>query len=123
MKMRMHGQEIAVVFLYFLSRITDCWCGAESSPLQKSLSSFFQLHHHLFSLLISLPKGVAGIISSEWHSRFLRRSSKVFISNHSLSVFDAAFSELQQQYTNYKNSLQQLAQRIGEIEQDTEEHK
>lgn len=31
--------------------------------------------------------------------------------------------ELQQQYTNYKNSLQQLAQRIGEIEQDTEEHK
>lgn len=32
-------------------------------------------------------------------------------------------TELQQQYTNYKNSLQQLAQRIGEIEQDTEEHK
>ncbi|KAL2059299.1 hypothetical protein ABVK25_000591 [Lepraria finkii] len=31
--------------------------------------------------------------------------------------------ELQQQYTNYKNNLQQLAQRIGEIEQDTEEHK
>ncbi|KAK0515995.1 hypothetical protein JMJ35_002029 [Cladonia borealis] len=31
--------------------------------------------------------------------------------------------ELQQQYTNYKNSLQQLAQRIGDIEQDTEEHK
>lgn len=32
-------------------------------------------------------------------------------------------AELQQQYTNYKNNLQQLAQRIGEIEQDTEEHK
>ena len=32
-------------------------------------------------------------------------------------------TELQQQYTNYKNNLQQLAQRIGEIEQDTEEHK
>lgn len=31
--------------------------------------------------------------------------------------------ELQQQYTNYKNNLQQLAQRIGEIEQDAEEHK
>lgn len=31
--------------------------------------------------------------------------------------------ELQQQYTNYKNSLQQLAQRIGDIEQDAEEHK
>ena len=31
--------------------------------------------------------------------------------------------ELQQQYTNYKNNLQQLAQRIGDIEQDAEEHK
>jgi len=31
--------------------------------------------------------------------------------------------ELQQQYTNYKNNLQQLAQRIGDIEQETEEHK
>ena len=32
-------------------------------------------------------------------------------------------AELQQQYTNYKNNLQQLAQRIGDIEQDAEEHK
>ncbi|KAL9125686.1 MAG: hypothetical protein Q9217_005145 [Psora testacea] len=31
--------------------------------------------------------------------------------------------ELQQQYTNYKNNLQQLAQRIGDIEQDAEEHR
>ncbi|KAG7005974.1 prefoldin subunit 2 [Physcia stellaris] len=31
--------------------------------------------------------------------------------------------ELQQQYTNYKNSLQQLAQKIGDVEADTEEHK
>ena len=31
--------------------------------------------------------------------------------------------ELQLQYTNYKNSLQQLAQKIGDVEQETEEHK
>ncbi|KAI4163806.1 MAG: hypothetical protein LQ342_002579 [Letrouitia transgressa] len=31
--------------------------------------------------------------------------------------------ELQQQYTNYKNNLQQLAQRIGDVEQEAEEHK
>ncbi|KAI9682468.1 MAG: hypothetical protein M1829_000260 [Trizodia sp. TS-e1964] len=31
--------------------------------------------------------------------------------------------ELQHQYTTYKNNLQQLAQKIGDIEQDTEEHK
>ncbi|KAL9608189.1 MAG: hypothetical protein Q9167_006967 [Letrouitia subvulpina] len=32
-------------------------------------------------------------------------------------------AELQQQYTNYKNNLQQLAQRIGDVEQEAEEHK
>lgn len=32
-------------------------------------------------------------------------------------------AELQQQYTSYKNNLQQLAERIGSVEQETEEHK
>ncbi|KAJ5364060.1 uncharacterized protein N7496_009773 [Penicillium cataractarum] len=31
--------------------------------------------------------------------------------------------ELQNQYTNFKNTLQQLAQKIGDIEQEAEEHK
>ncbi|KAF8475881.1 Prefoldin beta-like protein [Kalaharituber pfeilii] len=31
--------------------------------------------------------------------------------------------ELQLQYSNYKSTLQQLAQKIGDIEQETEEHK
>ncbi|KAJ6036481.1 hypothetical protein N7540_000760 [Penicillium herquei] len=31
--------------------------------------------------------------------------------------------ELQLQYTNFKNTLQQLAQKIGDIEQEAEEHK
>ncbi|KAJ5629158.1 Prefoldin [Penicillium herquei] len=31
--------------------------------------------------------------------------------------------ELQGQYTNFKNTLQQLAQKIGDIEQEAEEHK
>ncbi|KZF26143.1 prefoldin subunit 2 [Xylona heveae TC161] len=31
--------------------------------------------------------------------------------------------ELQAQYTTYKNNLQQIAQKIGDIEQETEEHK
>ncbi|RAL09857.1 putative prefoldin subunit 2 [Aspergillus homomorphus CBS 101889] len=31
--------------------------------------------------------------------------------------------ELQLQYSNYKNTLQQLAQKIGDIEQEAEEHK
>ncbi|EAA59504.1 hypothetical protein AN4033.2 [Aspergillus nidulans FGSC A4] len=30
--------------------------------------------------------------------------------------------ELQAQYTNFKNTLQQLAQKIGDIEQEAEEH-
>ncbi|MCJ1331463.1 hypothetical protein MMC10_008154 [Thelotrema lepadinum] len=31
--------------------------------------------------------------------------------------------ELQQQYSTYKNNLQQLAQKIGDVEQEAEEHK
>ncbi|KAI9727977.1 MAG: hypothetical protein M1828_005382 [Chrysothrix sp. TS-e1954] len=31
--------------------------------------------------------------------------------------------ELQVQYQNYKNNLQQLAQKIGEVESEAEEHK
>ncbi|KAI4249842.1 MAG: hypothetical protein LQ352_005534 [Teloschistes flavicans] len=38
---------------------------------------------------------------------------------HSLTIQ----AELQQQYTTYKNNLQQLAERIGSVEQETEEHK
>lgn len=33
------------------------------------------------------------------------------------------FIELQNTYTNYKSTLQQLAQKIGDVEQDAEEHK
>jgi hypothetical protein len=32
-------------------------------------------------------------------------------------------SELQPQYTNFKTTLQSLAQKVGEIEQEIEEHK
>jgi prefoldin subunit 2 len=31
--------------------------------------------------------------------------------------------DLQVTYSNYKNTLQQIAQRIGDIEQEAEEHK
>lgn len=31
--------------------------------------------------------------------------------------------DLQTQYTNYKNALQQIAQKIGDVEQEAEEHK
>ncbi|KAI9695627.1 MAG: hypothetical protein M1820_008474 [Bogoriella megaspora] len=31
--------------------------------------------------------------------------------------------ELQTQYSTYKNNLQQIAQKIGDVEQETEEHK
>ena len=42
---------------------------------------------------------------------------------HSLRSTLTVTIDLQQQYTNYKNSLQQLAQKIGDVEVDTEEHK
>jgi prefoldin subunit 2 len=32
-------------------------------------------------------------------------------------------ADLQVQYTTYKNTLQQIAQKIGDVEQEAEEHK
>lgn len=36
---------------------------------------------------------------------------------------DAVRTDLQVTYSNYKNTLQQIAQKIGDIEQEAEEHK
>jgi len=38
-------------------------------------------------------------------------------------MYTNAMPDLQSQYTNYKNTLQSLAQKVGEIEQEIEEHK
>ena len=38
-------------------------------------------------------------------------------------MFAKAMTDLQSQYTNYKTTLQSLAQKVGEIEQEIEEHK
>lgn len=38
-------------------------------------------------------------------------------------IADTSNVELQIQYQSYKNNLQQLAQKIGDVEQETEEHK
>ncbi len=50
-------------------------------------------------------------ITSSWSAYFYSRSLQVVL------------LELQLQYTTYKNQLQQLAQKIGDIEQEAEEHK
>lgn len=54
----------------------------------------------------------------------MRRSSKVKLSSNFPNEFGAnGHTELQAQYTNYKNTLQKIAQQIGDIEQDSDEHK
>ena len=70
-------------------------------------------------------------IQELWHKlSLLQRSNKVLRQSLSpklifivLPLLTIHYIELQQQYTNYKNSLQQLAQKIGDVEADTEEHK
>ena len=49
-------------------------------------------------------------------SRFGTHGSEVRHANK------ARNAELQLQYTNYKNGLQQIAQKIGDVEQEAEEH-
>lgn len=52
-----------------------------------------------------------------------RKSNKAGKTTSARELHSDRQPELQQQYTNYKNNLQQLAQRIGDIEQDAEEHR
>ena len=39
------------------------------------------------------------------------------------TVINDNSTDLQLQYTTYKNTLQQIAQKIGDVEQEAEEHK
>ena len=45
-----------------------------------------------------------------------------FIPDRGLLI-NVELTELQLQYSTYKNNLQQIAQKIGDVEQETEEHK
>ncbi|KAI4138643.1 MAG: hypothetical protein LQ341_004576, partial [Variospora aurantia] len=57
---------------------------------------------------------------------FVKSSHYVFAPWRTLTQKLACVSlhaDLQQQYTTYKNNLQQLAEKIGNVEQETEEHK
>lgn len=49
----------------------------------------------------------------------LRLAGPLLSQRHKLSIL----SDLQSAYSNYKNTLQQIAQKIGDIEQEAEEHK
>lgn len=60
-----------------------------------------------------------------WLPPRLQRSNKVS-STTSIEILPASeliSVELQLQYTNYKNTLQQLASKIGDVEQEAEEHR
>ncbi len=39
------------------------------------------------------------------------------------SLTSASLPDLQTQYSNFKNALQQIGQKIGDVEQEAEEHK
>jgi hypothetical protein len=42
---------------------------------------------------------------------------------HRVGYVADSMPDLQVQYSNYKNTLQQIAQKIGDVEQEAEEHK
>merc|ERR1712000_54186 len=44
-------------------------------------------------------------------------------SNMGQQITQKKQQELQQQYSNYKNTLQQIASKIGDVESEAEEHK
>jgi len=63
-------------------------------------------------------------VIQKWHNKYLRRSSKV--SQHRRACRGGKLirgKELQTQYSTYKETLQAIAQKIGDVEQEAEEHK
>ena len=52
-----------------------------------------------------------------------KQQGKQSRSSVSCSIRLMPSTELQMQYTNYKDTLQAVAQKIGDVEQETEEHK
>jgi len=45
------------------------------------------------------------------------------LNRYGTTNYSTEATELQQQYSNYKNGLQQIAQKIGDVESEAEEHK
>jgi hypothetical protein len=59
-----------------------------------------------------------------WHPiKSVLRSNRVRSLGLRSEIWLSGAVELQAQYSNYKNTLQSLAQKAGDIEQEIEEHK
>lgn len=106
---------------------------------------FFSWHHREHSTtnsdirprIATAASRCADIAGTPWlvnSSKSIRRSSRVReISVLSLSrwsaqrcrwlTMESRWTELQLQYTNFKNTLQQMAQKVGDMEQEGEEHR
>lgn len=52
-----------------------------------------------------------------------RKQQGTYLIAHWNYLLADTLSELQNQYTNYKNGLQQIASKIGDVETEAEEHK
>lgn len=100
-------------------------------------------HHHLIFACLStraqlvflisvnlglLVFGFFPVVPLQWRAlsrQSLPKNSKVGVKSGSGAVdpWTDGSEDLQNQYTAYKNLLQQLAQKIGDVEQEAEEHK
>ncbi|KAH7416996.1 Prefoldin subunit-domain-containing protein [Cadophora sp. MPI-SDFR-AT-0126] len=61
--------------------------------------------------------------SSNFRREQTSSSTTTSYTNMAQQITQKKQQELQQQYTNYKNGLQQIASKIGDVESEAEEHK
>ena len=67
---------------------------------------------------------LANITFSKCRNKFQPKSSRVCVGSSSWPFLaDRDSTELQAQYSNYKETLQAIAQKIGDVETEAEEHK
>ena len=86
----------------------------------RSLALMFPPPRDLAYIYLSDTAGVNGFQPGRRASEAARWAPATSSSNEETLI---DISDLQTQYTNYKNNLQSLAQKVGEIEQEIEEHK
>lgn len=101
----------------WVQRSSTTWKSLSLASPKKARPTFHQNHH-------TLRSGPRQTRQNGTTNHPAEAARSVFgISATDYGLADRLLSELQLQYSNYKNGLQQIAQKIGDVEQEAEEHK
>lgn len=108
------------LLLDIVKQCASCGGCFEESPLESRCQEIGNCRNNS----VLLPRRDCLDIRTKWLNPKLRHGgSKVFIASKRSECISNFCTELQIQYQSYKNNLQAIAGKIGDVEQEAEEHK